>query len=98
MLVDKTVIHFLFVEFARKKKFIVAWEGGRFCSCEPTRFQKYSIRVDIAGPDILRLYVSPMGFRVAEKFLALLLGPNLRDSRFQCRHATLDPLVGRSVA
>ena len=84
MLVDKTV-HFLFVEFARKKKFIVASEGERFCSCQTTRFQKYPMHVDIAGPDILRLYVSPVGFTVEEKFLALLLGPNLsnlRDSRF----------------
>ena len=43
------------------------------------------MHVDIAGPDILRLYVSPVGFTVEEKFLALLLGPNLsnlRDSRF----------------
>ena len=38
--------------------------------------------MDIAGPDILRLYVSPAGFRVEETFLALLLGPNPRDSRF----------------
>ena len=84
MLVDKTV-HFLFVEFARKKKFLVASEGERFCSCQTTRFQKYPMHVDIAGPDILRLYVSPVGFTVEEKFLALLLGPNLsnlRDSRF----------------
>ena len=54
--------------------------------------------MDIAGPDILRLYVSPAGFRVEETFLALLLGPNPRDSRFLCRHATLDPLVRRSAA
>ena len=43
------------------------------------------MHVDIAGPDILRLYVSPIGFTVEEKFLALLLEPNLsnlRDSRF----------------
>ena len=97
MLVDKTV-HFLFVEFARKKKFIVASEGERFCSCQPTRFQKYPIHMDIAGPDILRLYVSPVGFRVEETFLALRLGPNPRDRRFLCRHATLVPLVWRSAA